>query len=846
MVTEWDGTPWAGSTPPKLEVVQTLTAEPEAKAISGPGVAMVEWGIPLMERTNSTRWLKTAQKISHVGWPAVAERLVSGRAAGTAWHLEDKDGNTVDDTSPEPLKAVRDLLSKPMGADLTKRTEGGVRMTQRALWRMTLRHMGVCNVGFWYLSQQELLGGTPLETLYINPARMTPATDKRSNLIGWVLDADEAYTLEGGRINGVPLELDEVIPFWLEPPDWGYYGVGLVESALAKVRLSDSGDRMLTDTFATGGRRGSFISPPRDAGPMPQEVFDALVAGLRNVSESPDSAKRNIVSKGPLEITPQASTPDELQIYEIVSMTRDDILGHWGVPLTQTGIPSAAGLNSGESRKYDEAALWQNAIHPRLDAFRETVQFYLLDRFQAFGIDLKLVLDEPSFDDEAPKYELADKAKVIPLMDNERRALTGHDPLPDFDEVTGEALGVAIRLPKTIVLAAIGPSDEQRPVIQLPTTKPETLALPEGTEEVLEEGEQQAKAGLGIREDIERDITPTIRDRVSQFLREQRSSVLNRLTERAGHLLRRPSDTDAWWSPRRWDHALGELLAEPQALIATQVSSAARERIGGPSAKAEPDDFLQDAAQFVRTRTGERITGINATTRDAVEEVVREVIEDAVEEGLSPDEVAQRLTERVGGLAVWDDVRSELVARTETMFAYNDAALHSYRSLDVTRVQALDGDKDAVCADRNGRIFDVDEAFSIADHPNGTLDWAPVVEGKAVLPTNPQPISWPAFIEPQGRQLVVNIPPDVYPAPVVHIPDTVVHVAAPIVNVEPTPVTVNVPETVVNVAKAEGPLDVRIVESTVTVDINDVSPPKLKRVFRDDKGRIEGVVEGRP
>lgn len=686
-----------------------------SKAISGSGVSMVEWGIPMTEQTDSARWLRKVQKISHVGWAAVAERMVSGPASNVDWHLEDAEGNTIDDQSAPNYQAVLTLLEKPMGSNFGQPVDGGMRLTQKALWRLTLRHMGVCNVAFWYLGQQDLLAGTPLETMYINPARMTPATDKRGNLIGWVLDADETYTLERGSIRGIPLTLDEVIPYWLEPPDYGYFGVGLVEQALAKIRLGDAGDRFVTDTFATGGRRGAFITPKGtgDSVRMPDDVYDALVKGLRNVADSPDSAKRNIVSKGPLEITPQAATMSELQVYDIVSMTRDDILGQWGVPLTQTGIPAASGLNSGETRKYDEATLWQNARQPRLDSFAETLQLYLLDRFKAIGVDVTLVLDPPSFDDEAPRYELANKAQVIPLVDNERRALVGHDPWPDFDDVTGEPLGAAIRLPQTIVLAGIGPSDDPRPTVAVLAPSP-PAQLPPGV---------LAKS-LGIRDDIEADITPDMRSRVASFLSEQRSSILNRLTERAGHLLRRPSDVDAWWTPRRWDLALAALLEEPQTVIATRVAAAAKEKVGG---RGKADPFEEAALNFIRSRTGERITGINDTTKTAILDEVKAVIEDAVDQGLSPDEVASLLEERVGGLAIWDDARSELVARTETMFAYNDAALRSYSDLAVTQVQALDGDKDAECADRNGKVFSIDEAYGIADHPNGTLDWIPVV-----------------------------------------------------------------------------------------------------------------------
>ena len=39
---------------------------------------------------------------------------------------------------------------------------------------------------------------------------------------------------------------------------------------------------------------------------------------------------------------------------------------------------------------------------------------------------------------------------------------------------------------------------------------------------------------------------------------------------------------------------------------------------------------------------------------------------------------------------------------------------------------ADDGDGDEECAQRDGQVFDIDEAESIEDHPNGTLDWIPL------------------------------------------------------------------------------------------------------------------------
>jgi hypothetical protein len=85
----------------------------------------------------------------------------------------------------------------------------------------------------------------------------------------------------------------------------------------------------------------------------------------------------------------------------------------------------------------------------------------------------------------------------------------------------------------------------------------------------------------------------------------------------------------------------------------------------------------------------------------------------------------------VAETAAFDEYRAELIARTESARVLNDSQLETFREFDVEQVTAIDGDDDEVCADRNGQTFDIDEAMDIEDHPNGTLDWVPVVKAKA-------------------------------------------------------------------------------------------------------------------
>jgi hypothetical protein len=76
----------------------------------------------------------------------------------------------------------------------------------------------------------------------------------------------------------------------------------------------------------------------------------------------------------------------------------------------------------------------------------------------------------------------------------------------------------------------------------------------------------------------------------------------------------------------------------------------------------------------------------------------------------------------------FDEYRAELIGRTELMTAYNEAALGSYGEAGVGMVEAIDGDADEVCAARMGNFYTLDQAELEEEHPNGTLDWVPVIQ----------------------------------------------------------------------------------------------------------------------
>ena len=682
-------------------------AEPTEKAVvtgnggSGAGVLAYYNDVPLWSASrNPRRLMRQAQALYHEHpWVHAAEHRVSSTAAGVPWHLEDEDGEEVTDESPPELQAIRNLLEKPQ-ANLDPRIK---RQTRRAQWQLTLRHEGLCGNGFWYKDQRSGITGTPAAILYINPARMWPVYDSVGNVLGWKLDADD----EGQ--GGVPIELEEIIQFEYDPPDQGAFGIGIVEANGLKAHLTTMADRHIGNVLGAGGRLTGIIAP-KVGETMNDDQWAAFARDWRNIAEDPSAAKRAQIAKAPIDYTRTTATLQELAIEAVAKMGRDDIFALWGLPLSQQGITTAAGMNSGDTKGYDEAVLWQGPVHARLEPFRETIQYQLLDEIAAKGGPrTELVIEEPEFDDETPLYERAQKAIDQPLTENERRAILGLDPWPDYD-AKGEPLGLAVYRPGTLSLTSQAPDETGKfgTMPDKPTPPPPSPFAVVPKTEV----EEEMPAKASIRSVVER-YEPAIRKAVASFLADQRAQIVARIRKNGEKIARKPKDVSVWWNETLAEAQL-EAALSPHALRLAEATVARTKQSLGKA-----NTFSDTVAEQVARSVGLRIKGINATTRDAIADLIAQGFDD----GLSPGEVA----DLIEGATTFNEARAELIARTESALVYNESALRSFTEFGVTQVEAIDGDDDAECAERNGQTYSIEEAMSITDHPNGTLDWSPVI-----------------------------------------------------------------------------------------------------------------------
>jgi phage portal protein BeeE len=376
------------------------------KAVIGPGANVYANGISIAGMT-PRKYMEQAQALYYRNpWIRTAEGIISKKLSTMDWHLAIHTEEE-DEEPPVTSGPAWDFL------DLGSPLQG---LSRSKLWGITSRHMGLCNNGFWYPDRKQPENGC----IYINPCRVTPVPTDSGYLAYWLIDADDYGN------DGVRFEKDELLWFQLEAADVGFFGHGLVYSALTKAMLSAAADNHALQTLESGGRLQGILTPKADEF-LNDFQFASVQRELRNVTEMDDSAKRMVLLRKAVEFTATTMRPNELELPLLMRTTKEDIYEIWGVPRSQTGGMTEVGMNSGDRQSYEEAALQQNAIHPRLVVFEETVRTLL----RTFDPRYELEFEEPEFDDERPLYEMLKMSEFAPMSRNERRKLIKLPPLKD-------------------------------------------------------------------------------------------------------------------------------------------------------------------------------------------------------------------------------------------------------------------------------------------------------------------------------------------------------------------------------------------------------------------------------
>lgn len=673
-----------------------LGREPARKAVYG-GPALVAWqnGTSLSVTGNDWQARAKAYLAAYgVGWFYKAESRIGADFAGLDWTLSYED--TEGDNAEEIVAAMSDVPFErldPLEQFLRLCERPNPYQTGRAFRQQQLIRLDFTGRAITYLEGGEG-GGLPTAWYGVSPDRMWQARNAKGQLIGWVLDKDNPS-------GGTPFTLDEIVV--TEYPGPFNDPVGVVESVFAHIALTRALPQHTSDVLATGGRLAGMAWPKERS--LSEDEFADAQRAWRNVTSDPNAARRLLLFPEPMEYQAGAATPTEIGIPELAVLNRDEILTAFPIAPEMLMVPMATGLNSGQTQQTVDERYWSGTLHPRVEAWEDSFQQQLLPRYEkAVGRPLDFDIEEPSLDNATSLVEKADAYKSLVSIGfdpKEAVAAVGLDHikwngLPDLLDPAkqAEAAQAATEAQANRPVAADMPMDKPKPPMK------------------------------ARREDVVGQELPGFKTAMDAFLAKQRYRVRSDVERVIGPLTKaqRKALPDDWWDGPREDHLLRETLRP----LYVRLARSALQVVADDRNLIVVKDRVQRVTERMLDAAGARITGINETTRKAVADQIAEGVRRGYSIGQITNGVADEAYRGIEQAAVFDEERSELVARTETMLAYNESALMGYAEFGVTEVEAIDGDDDEACAERNGQVFSIEDALAVDEHPNGTLDWAPI------------------------------------------------------------------------------------------------------------------------
>jgi phage portal protein BeeE len=632
-----------------------------------------------------------------VGWFYKAGSRIAGDFANLDWTLsyEDAEGDNEEEITAAPGNVPWESLA-PLEQFLRLSERPNPWQTGRQFKQQQMVRLDFTGRAMVYLENGED-GGLPTALIGVNPCRMWPSHNAKGELIGWVLDKDRQF-------GGVPFETDEIIA--IEYPGTDEEPQGVVEAVYAQVALTKQIPQHTSDMLATGGRLAGMAWPKERS--LSEDEFADAQRAWRNVTSDPNAARRLLLFPEPMEYAAGAASPEQIGIVDLSTLTRDEILTAFPIAPEMLMVPMATGLNSGQTQGAVEARYWSGTLHPRVETWEDAFQQQMVPRYEnAVGRPLDFDIEEPDLDDAPALLEKAGALKaLIDLGFDPKSAVSavGLDHIeytgPPEPEPVPEALAAAAEESTGLSISVRDstPSDQ--------TTTSQSLS----------------KSSKG-REDVVGLILPGFLPVVEQYLADQRDRMVARIADVYAPLQKaeRKALPEEWWVPEdervSLERSLNDIYVKLSREALTVVANQVDRTVMPSTVKRVTENVLRDA--------GDRIIEISETTRKAVTQALAL----GVERGYSVNQILYGVPNEnfvgVNQLDVWEKWRAERIARTETAYAYNEAALFGYKEFNVNRVVASDGPGHE-CGVRNGQTYTIEEALGMGDHPNGTLDWTPL------------------------------------------------------------------------------------------------------------------------
>jgi HK97 family phage portal protein len=317
-----------------------------------------------------------------------------------------------EDRTPVTRHAALDLWNKPNKF-----------FTQRLFVETEQQHVDLCGEGDWVISRSPR-SRIPLELWPVQPHRITPVASREEYLAGWV------YTGPDGE--QVPLGIDEVIPIRMPNPNNLYRGLGPVQALMRTLDSQRYAEEWNRNFFTNNAEPGGIIEVEERLG---DDEFNEFRDRWAESHQGISGAHRVAILENGMKWVERKYSMRDMQFAELAKVGDDKLFIAYGISKAMLGVTEDVNRANAEAGK---AMFAEYLTVPRLDRFKDALNFQLLPMYGPTAADLEFDYDDPV--PPNPETENADR-------DSRVRAVAALVPV-GFD---GEAAAKAYGLPDGLV-----------------------------------------------------------------------------------------------------------------------------------------------------------------------------------------------------------------------------------------------------------------------------------------------------------------------------------------------------------------------------------------------------------
>lgn len=586
---------------------------------------------------------------------------------------------------------------------------------------MHFTFMKLSGESFWYMPMGKR-SKQPKEIYLLRPDLMDVSVDqndKRGLVSGYVLNKADGTK--------VPFEKHEIIHFKTPNPMNPYRGMGTVQAGKTYIQTEEFGADWTKNSLFNSGRPSGIVN---FKGTITDDQFQTLKRQFKSEYSGISNAGKTLLTRGAdgIDFQKLGMELNGVALKELKDLTRDDIMVMFRVSKTILGITDD--VNRANAREA-KTVFRENVIKPEMDRFIDHLNAFAMP---IWGDSVFLEYTDPSNRSEEDKVEEWKAGHNKWLTTNDIRAEKGLDPVDG-----GDVIWQPMNLVPMTEDEKEQPSDDnkgkakglkKKEIItkspacrQANETKEECLErkIPEILEENPGMSQEQAVAiaeslcSKRCRDEKRKQRGEVFRqilfDNQARWEKKYKAVMDKEFEKQRREILANNKkaivnkELDEWLfdlnaSKERMFAVLFPLMVE----IMREQSKFAFDIADNPDSELEINDSIRDYIS-------DRIYKLADETNDFT---ITEII-DSISEGILQGDSLTQLRNRINDIyANATTMRSERIARTETISASNESALQAYRQSPLVNYKEWHAEFDACefCLAMDGQIIGLDENFA--------------------------------------------------------------------------------------------------------------------------------------